>query len=270
VRGQFILFARHIFRIKSFLDAFHLLEPVTYRLVRIGLTRPLLVHLVACAWIALGSGTAGPDMDKGFEYIKAIYWAFTTLATVGYGDITAKTGVQMIFACGVQIIGIGVFGFVLSNVASLLSRMDAAREHHMDNMDRAETFMQSNRIPDELRSEVRAYYQFLWKNQRGYEDQSLMSNLPTKLQSDLYFFINRPMLEKVALFQHAEREMLVELMNELKPRIFAPGEKIFRAGEAGDALYFIHNGSIEILTSNNDMIARLEDMAVARTHGRAA
>jgi len=256
-----LLTVRHIWRIKSFLDEFHSLPPVIYRLVPIGLMMPLLVHLVSCAWIALGSGTAGPDPDRALEYVKAIYWSFTTLTTVGYGDITAKTPQQMLFACGVQIVGVGVFGFVLSNVASLLSRMDAAREHHMDSLDKVETFMRSNHLPTELRTKVRTYFHYIWKNHRGYRDNSVLSDLPNKLQSELYFFINRSMIEKVPLFRHAGQEMLEDLMNELKPRIFAPGERVFRAGDPGDALYFIHNGQIEILSSDNSLIARLDEGA---------
>ena len=254
-----ILAVRHILRIKAFLDEYSALDPVTYRLLRIGLTMPLLVHVVSCIWIALGSGSAGSTPIHTEEYIKAVYWSFTTLATVGYGDITPVTPVQMIYACLVQLAGVGVFGFVLTNVASLLSRMDAAREHHMDNLERAETFMHSNRIPKELRSRVYSYYQYVWKNHRGYKDQSFLSELPTKLQSDLHFYINRPMIEKVAIFKHASPEILEELMTELKPRVFAPGERIFKAGDPGDSLYFIHNGRVEILTDQNEHLARLEE-----------
>jgi hypothetical protein len=257
----YLLAVRHIWRVKSFLDEFHSMHPVVYRLVPIGLTMPLLVHLVACGWIALGSGTAGPDPDHSMEYVRAIYWAFTTLTTVGYGDISAKSAPQMLFACGVQVVGVGVFGFVLSNVASLLSRIDAAREHHMDNLDRIETFMRYNRIPQEMRSKVRSYYHYLWKNHRGYQDHSLLGGLPSKMQSELYFFINRSIIEKVSFFKDAAQDMIEDLMNELKPRIFAPGERIFRAGEAGDALYFIQSGQVEILGPGNDLIASLADGA---------
>jgi hypothetical protein len=256
-----LLTVRHIWRIKSFLDEFHSLQPVVYRLVPIVMTMPLLVHLIACAWIALGSGTAGPDPDQILEYVKAIYWAFTTLTTVGYGDISAKTPGQMLFACGVQVVGVGVFGFVLSNVASLLSRVDAAREHHMDSLDKIETFMRSNHIPQDMRLKVRTYYHYLWKNHRGYQDHSLLDELPAKMQSELYFYINRTIIEKVPIFRHAGQELLEDLMNELEPRIFSPGEKIFRAGDIGDALYFIHNGRVEIVGEANKLIAQLEDGA---------
>lgn len=256
-----LLSARHIWRIKSFLDQFHSLQPVVYRLAPLLLMMPLLVHIVACGWIGLGSGTAGADPDKMFEYIKAIYWSFTTLTTVGYGDISAKTPAQMIYCCFIQVIGVGVFGFVLSNVASLLSRMDAAREHHMDNLDRMETFMRSHSIPSDLKLRVRGYFRHLWKNYRGYNDRSMLSELPTKVQSELLFFINKSITKKVPLFKGASQELLEDLMHELQPRIFVPGEKIFKVNEAGSSMYFIHSGTVEIINSEKKHLATLQEGA---------
>lgn len=255
-----LLAARHIIRIKTFLDGFSL-QPVVYRLIPIGLMMPLLVHLVACAWIGLGSGTSGPDPDKMVEYIKAIYWAFTTLTTVGYGDISAKTPPQMLFTCGVQVCGVGVFGFVLSNVASLLSRADAAREHHMNGLDRIETFMTSHNIPNETRSRVRDYFHFLWTRHKGYHDRTLLEDLPGKIQSELFSYINKPVVSKVSLFKGASEELIEDLMNELQPRIFVPGERIFRIDDVGEAMYFIYHGQVEILTRDHTLIATLGEGA---------
>jgi voltage-gated potassium channel len=257
-----LIAVRHIWKIKDFLDEFDNLKPITYRLVPLGLTMPLLVHLVACGWIALGSGTAGPDADKTFEYVKAFYWAMATLTTVGYGDIAAKTAVQMFYAAGTQLVGVGVFGFVLSNVASLLSRLDAAREHHMDNLDQIETFMDSYKIPTDTRSKVRSYYHYMWKEHRGYMDKSLLQSLPSKLQSELHFSINHAIIERVSFLKDATPEMLEDIMLALDHRVYVPGEKIFRCGDEGDALYMIHAGQIDILTADNKHIASLSEGAV--------
>jgi voltage-gated potassium channel len=132
------------------------LHPVAFRLIPLALSMPLLVHMIACCWIFLGSGTAGPDNDKVLEYVKAMYWTFTTLTTVGYGHISAKTIPQMMFASGTQVVGVAVFGYVLSNVASLLARLDASREHHMNLLDKVEAYMRHNHLPPKLRSGVRA------------------------------------------------------------------------------------------------------------------
>ncbi len=165
----------------------------------------------------------------------------------------------MLFACFTQLIGVGVFGFVLSNVASLLSRLDAAREHHMENLDRMETFMHSNRIPGNLKNKIRSYYHYLWKNHKGMPDRAILEGLPLKFQSELLFFINRSIIEKVPFLTWANHDLLEELMRELRPRIAAPGENIFRAVEDGDAMYFIHNGKVEIIDKTNTVLASLSD-----------
>lgn len=279
--GNWILFfnlftARHIRQIKPFLDDFDNLQPLTYRIVPLLMGVPLLVHLTACGWIALGSGTAGPDPDKLLEYVKAVYWGFTTLTTVGYGDISAKTIPQMMYACGIQVMGVGVFGYILSNVASLLARTDAAREHHMDNLDRIDTFMRTHHIPQELRTKIRAYYHYMWEKKKGYNDTSLLDGLPLKIQSELYFFINRSIVEKVPFLRDASQELLEDLMNKLQPRIFVPGERIFRVDEEGDALYIIHNGQVEILARDGQKIVSLHEgsffgeMALVSSRPRSA
>jgi hypothetical protein len=252
------LFAvRHVGQIKKYLDNFVNIKPLTYRLTPIFMTLPLLVHMVACGWIWLGSGTAAGDTDMTLIYVKAIYWSFTTLTTVGYGDISAKSIPQMLYSCAVEFVGVGVFGYILSNMAGLIARSDAAREHHMDNLDKVETFMKLHHIPTDLRSRIRSYYHYMWLNKKGYEDHTLLEGLPGKIQSELFFHINQSILSQVPFLKGADQELLEELMNELKPQIFVPGEKIFKIDEPGHALYFIHNGQVEIQSRTNDRIALL-------------
>lgn len=253
---------RHIWKIKEFLDEFDNLKPIEYRLVPLGFMMPLLIHLIACGWIGLGSGTVGPDSDKAMEYTKAFYWAMTTLTTVGYGDISAKTAAQMIYAAVTQLVGVGVFGFVLSNVASLLSRLDAAREHHMDNLDQIEGFMSSYHIPMEIRGKVRSYYHYVWKEHKGRMDKSVLEILPSKLQSELNFAINRDIIEKIPFLKSATTEMIEDVMLALDHKVFVPGERIFRAGDQADALYMIHSGKIEILSAEGKHLAVLSEGAV--------
>lgn len=254
-----ILTARHIRQVKPFLDYFDSLQPITYRLTPVLIGLPLLVHLIACGWIALGSGTAGIDADPLLTYVKSIYWTFTTLTTVGYGDISAKTIPQMLFTCGIQVIGVGVFGYILSNVAGILARSDAAREHHMDNLDKIETFMNLHKIPIELKGKVRSYYHYMWRNKKGYHDETLIADLPNKIQSDLFFHINKGFIEKVPFFKGASAELIGDLMNKLEPRIFVPGERIFEVDDPGEALYFIHNGHIDIVGRDNQLVAALKE-----------
>lgn len=256
-----VVVVRHVWKVRVYLNEFDSLHPVAYRVTPILLMLPLLVHFVACGWIALGSGTAGMDPDKLREYIKAVYWSFATLTTVGYGDISAKSSAQMLYSCAVLVIGVGLFGYVLSNVASLLSRLDATRENHVDNLERAELFMRNHRIPGDIRSQVRAYYHYVWTQHKGYNSMSMLTDLPNKIQSELLLHINQTVIQKVSFLKGASRDLLEDLTRELKPRICVPGERVFRVDETGDALYFIEHGTVDILSRDNVHIANLQEGA---------
>ncbi|MBU6374492.1 MAG: cyclic nucleotide-binding domain-containing protein, partial [Bdellovibrionales bacterium] len=164
-------------------------------------------------------------------------------------QILPKTTDQMLFAGSVQLMGVGFFGFILSNVASVLGRQDAARENHMNNLDRIETFMKMHDTPRGLRNEVRNYYNYPWTRKKGYLDRSLLDNLPPKIQSDLFLHLNRSILQKVPLLRGASEELIEDLMRELEPRV----------GDRGDALYFIQSGQVEILGADRQKIATLSE-----------
>lgn len=255
------LTVRHIKNIRSFMDGYPSIHPVVFRMIPLIVSMPLLVHVVSCIWIFLGSGTAGIDEDATLTYVKAIYWSFTTLTTVGYGDISAKTISQMLFACSVEFVGVGVFGFILSNVAAILARSDAARNHHMENLDRVETFMEMHHIPLKMREKIRTYYHYVWMNKKGYQDDSLIEGLPEKLQSEMLLFINKPIIEKVPFLKGAGQDLLAQLMGQLRARIYVPEEDVFLYGERGDALYFIQTGQVDILTKEGQCLATLGDGA---------
>ncbi len=252
---------RHVRKVKLFLDNFSNLSPVVYRLIPIVVFLPIVAHSIASVWIALGSGTAAPTDDKYLEYVRALYWTFTTLTTVGYGDISAQTPIQMLFASLVQIMGVGFFGYIVSNVASIMNRADAARDHHINNLDKIETFMLTHDIPVSIRARIRSYYHFLWHRKKGYSDSSILSGLPEKIKSEIFLHINKSIIEKVSFLKRASPELIEELMLDLQPAIYVPGEKIFKVGDPGDALYFIHSGHVDIVSREGKSVAHLKDGA---------
>ena len=252
-----LLMIRHLFSIRRLLDDFADLHPVLARLIPLGFIVPIVVNLLACGWSSLGSGTAGPAANKGVDYIRAVYWTITTLATVGYGDITARTPLQMIYAAASMLVGIGFFGYVLGNVTSLFARLDAAHEQHLEQLDRVEAFMRANEVPSPLRSRVREYYRYLWRSRKGWNVSAVLADLPPKLRVEVGLFLNADIIEKVPMLKGAHRRLLEELVLELQPRVVIPGEEIFHAGETGDAMYFIQRGEVEIIAADGTVLATL-------------
>jgi voltage-gated potassium channel len=253
------LFVPRILKVLEVLEKFDNLHPIFYRLISVGTILPVIIHVQTCIWIALGSGTAGPDLNSFAEYVKALYWTITTLTTIGYGDISAKTIPQMLFSSVAEVIGVAFFGFVLSNVASLLARMDAAREHHLSTLDQVENFIRYNDLPKEFRTKIRGYYRYLWEHHRGFDDKSILDSLPRLLKAEASFLLNKDIVPKVPFLKNAPVDLLEDIVLQLRPVIAVPREHLFYRGEVGDTMYLIRHGEVEILGPDGEVIVTLQD-----------
>jgi voltage-gated potassium channel len=250
-----------ILNVRETIDSIEGLNPILSRLVPFLVIVPVLVHLCACGWIFFGSGTAEPSNDFFIVYVRAAYWAVSTLFTVGYGDISARTPIQMAFAASVTICGVIFFGYVISNVASLVARLDQAREHHLASLDSVEAFMWTNDIPQETRLRVRAYYRYLWLSRKGTSATEAVAHLPPGLRAEIARHLNAEVVQKVPMFRDADPEFLEEILVRLANQVAVPGERLFATGEAGDAMYFIHRGEVDIVARDGRVVVTLREGA---------
>jgi hyperpolarization activated cyclic nucleotide-gated potassium channel 2 len=62
------------------------------------------------------------DMDLEDKYVTSMYWAITTMATVGYGDYSPKTTAEQFVAILAQIIACGIFGYAVGSLGSSINK----------------------------------------------------------------------------------------------------------------------------------------------------
>ena len=139
----------------------------------------IIAHWLACGWLAIG----GIDMeaDEFSKYLRALYWCITTLATVGYGDIVPKTNLQTVYAMVVMLLGVGVYGYVIGNVTNLVANIDLAKSQLPAKMRGVcwAAFMRYRNIPPALQRRLSDYYAYLWENRLGYDESTVLADLPT-------------------------------------------------------------------------------------------
>jgi voltage-gated potassium channel len=252
-----LLAVRHLLRIPQILADLGLPSPAMGRLLAMAAVLPLALHWTATGWVMLGTLTQPQSL--GLRYGRAVYWAITTMASVGYGDIVPTTIPQMVYACAVMVLGIAFFSFSLGNMASLLSRLDAARLQHEEQRGRVEDFMRLHRVPNATRQQVREYFRCLWDSRRGYDATTVLADLPPFLRADLLLCVHRDIIQKVPLLKDAGPELVRDLVLALRPRVTLPGEEVFRYGMAADAMYFILSGAVEIVGPRGEALARLHE-----------
>jgi len=62
--------------------------------------------------------------DPDIQYMAALYWTYTTMSTVGYGDIYAGTDLERVQSILVMVFGVCFFSFTIGSISSFFSRID--------------------------------------------------------------------------------------------------------------------------------------------------
>lgn len=217
----------------------------------------LIAHWIACIWIYIARID---KLDTIPTYLDSIYWCITTITTVGYGDIRPITDFQKILTMVAMFLGVAVYGYVIGNVASLLSNIDVAKASFSKKMEDINSFLSYKSVPKRLKQKVHDYYHYVWHNQMALSEHELLSNLPSSLKTEISLHIHRQLIEHVPFFNNTDKDFISEIISQLQPRVFLPGDLILKKGEIGNSMYFICNGAIDVLSvDETSVIATLNE-----------
>ena len=88
----------------------------------------LVCHWLACVLKMADDGCLSGYRDVSLsvprEYLAAVYWATTTLTTVGYGDITPQSDLERFFTIVAMVVGGGFYGYIIGSITSMVASFD--------------------------------------------------------------------------------------------------------------------------------------------------
>jgi voltage-gated potassium channel len=99
--------------------------------------RTALVVTAVSVVVVLGGGTALWELEAGHpsgslrSWGDAVWWALSTMTTVGYGDFVPVTTAGRLVAAFVMVVGVAVIGGVAAVVALTVARQVAREEEQV-------------------------------------------------------------------------------------------------------------------------------------------
>ncbi|XP_072508335.1 voltage-gated inwardly rectifying potassium channel KCNH2 isoform X2 [Notamacropus eugenii] len=235
-------------------------------------TFALIAHWLACIWYAIGnmeqpfmdsrigwlhnlgdqigkpyngSGSGGPSIKD--KYVTALYFTFSSLTSVGFGNVSPNTNSEKIFSICVMLIGSLMYASIFGNVSAIIQRLYSGTARYHTQMLRVREFIRFHQIPNPLRQRLEEYFQHAWSYTNGIDMNAVLKGFPECLQADICLHLNRSLLQHCKPFRGATKGCLRALAMKFKTTHAPPGDTLVHAGDLLTALYFISRGSIEIL-----------------------
>ena len=191
------------------------------------------------------------DYSKTQYYLWSLYWALTTLTTVGYGDIAPANDSERLYASFSVLVGGMIFGFMISQVGTLIASLDRQAALIEEKLDSVKEYASSRKLPKALYVKLTKHFKYFYSRQSVFDENELLGQCPPALRGEVTQFILNSTLGKLPIAKRLDPTFQTELFPHIKPISFAPGDVIFAKGEVSSDILFLLQGEVNVMYRND-------------------
>eukprot|EP00163_Fabomonas_tropica_P030364 TRINITY_DN681_c0_g1_i1.p1 TRINITY_DN681_c0_g1~~TRINITY_DN681_c0_g1_i1.p1 ORF type:complete len:1518 (+),score=303.17 TRINITY_DN681_c0_g1_i1:420-4973(+) len=244
------------------------INAILIRVCRLSFWIVLMAHWSGTVWFLIGdaegkrtntSWTLDDGLENatvGMKWSRSLYWAVTTLTTVGYGDIKPFTEGETIYAIVMMLAGQSLYAFIIGTMSTLVANADALGTDFQRKVERVSAYMRWRNLPAMLRDKINRYLDYLWFINKGIDEQNVLGHLSGSLRTDISLLLNRDVVRSVPIFKDCADSFINLLVTNLKSKIVAPGDYIIRKGDQGKEVFILRLGVVEVVV-NSRVVATL-------------
>ena len=238
------------------------------RIVGFLLTLVLIVHISGCLWFYIGKIDDDQsanwifryridDLSDYDKYIASIYFVFTTLTTVGYGDITPLTNTEKFFTMILMVFGVGYYSFVIGSLSSSIKNSDQTALAIKTKYQGFKEFSKIIQLSPDIVSRVKHFIKLnLYKTYtENNHIEVILKDLPSNLREDLMTFMNSDIVNKFDYFKEKPKNFVNGLINHMILYSYSYMETLYEENEIPEEVHFIKSGRV-MMKIRDDLIFR--------------
>jgi hypothetical protein len=237
------------------IQAFIPITPAGQRQLKLLFEVTFIAHLLACFWYFVGeqqvesTGTswflrsgirpADADIDGDGEpydsltdlYIAGLYWAFTTMTTVGYGDIIATSNEERIYAIFSMLLGASVFGYIVGSMAAVVGRGDAGSARVKLLLNSLAEYLAEGKLHHSHMERLERHYDYFYQCRSAFDEKNLLDLMSGELRKDCVIFLNKDVAKSIGFMRelfYDDASFSVALVSQMQPVYILPGELVYR------------------------------------------
>lgn len=214
--------------------------------------------------------------------ITLTYYSFTSLSTVGFGDLHPRADTERLLCAFILLSGVTIFSLIMGTFIEFLNEFkNFHMEKEEEEADALTMFLQclnklngNMPINENFKIRIEQFFDFRWKNDRNSslddpEELEVFYQLPFECRDQIYFkFLFQDFLKKFKLFFCVEKnisfkmnyvekqfltwqertfsEFTVNLLTKLEPRFEAKKTIIFDELDDVQEIIFVMKGSVVV------------------------
>ena len=200
------------------------------------------------------------------QYVTSLYWAFSTLTTVGYGDISARTPQEQIYSMLMMLLGVSWYAYIVSSMSTIMGSFDRQNKAIKEKMNSVNAFIQDAKLPMGTAKQIRTYYDFALTanknksllNSSMYNADSILAELSSGLRAEVLLFVERELIRRIPFLKDKIPQFVADVITMLQPMVFQEGDFIIKEGSAADEMYFLVKGRCAVYYGNKKVVSITE------------
>ncbi|ESQ37053.1 hypothetical protein EUTSA_v10002457mg [Eutrema salsugineum] len=196
--------------------------------------------------------------------------SFNNYSALGQNLETSNSIGEIFFAITICVSGLLLFAVLIGNVQKYLqsstTRIDEMEEKKRD----TEKWMSSRMLPEHLKERIRRSEDYIWREARGTEEDSLLRRLPKNLRLETKRHIYQKVLKqlkRLPWLEDIDDRLLDVVCARLKTVIYAENDYIVREGEPIEdmlsskfSIPYLYNKTIQALTEVEGFVLSADDV----------
>ena len=112
--------------------------------------------------------------DEWQNLIIVVYFAFTTLSTVGFGDFNPKSEIERLVTTLILLVGVATFSYIMGQFIEILMNLQTVTADNEDSENLSKWlgllahFNKNRPLPRQMTKRFEYYFEYYWQNDKNY------------------------------------------------------------------------------------------------------
>lgn len=227
-------------------------------------TLAVIVHISGCIWYYLSSVDDDQvnswviryriDDKSDFDaYISSIYFVFTTLTTVGYGDITPFTNMEKCFTIILMGFGVGFYSYMIGSLTSSLKSSDSISMKVKSKYQGFKEFSKAINLSPEISDRVKKYIKM--NTHKFYTENVhidlIFKDLPSGIREQIMNHVNLGISKGIDYFQNKPTNFVNSIISYLQLCSYIYKEILYEEFDMPEEVYFVKAGRVLLKVQGN-------------------